>query len=239
MVRVVIADDHPLFVEALEVALTNAGLEVVGTAGDGAALLGLVEQTDADVALLDLEMAGMGDSDCLRELRRKVPNLKVILLSGHNDSDSINSSPSLESVCQVGKTVKLADLVATVRIMAAAAPVYSSQVVSPTQLENEAAVTSVGLTRRELEILRLVSEGQSNNVVARTLWVTEQTVKFHLSNVYRKLDVSNRTQASAKAHSLGLTSEVTAEPAVRQARRVVNPTRAVDTDLGRSRSVLG
>ncbi len=238
MVRVVIADDHPLFVEALEVALTNAGLEVVGTAGDGAALLGLVEQTDADVALLDLEMAGMGDSDCLRapeegpELkgdpalraqRQRLDQLIAVLgvrVSGGEDSQ-VGRSRGHRSDHGCG----CAGLLRSSRIAYAA--------------RERGAVTSVGLTRRELEILRLVSEGQSNNVAARTLWVTEQTVKFNLSNVYRKLDVSNRTQASAKAHSLGLTSEVTAEPAVKQARRVVNPTRAVDTDLGRSRSVLG
>ena len=76
-----------------------------------------------------------------------------------------------------------------------------------------ARVESAGLTKREREILSFVAEGNTNGQVARSLWVTEQTVKFHLANIFRKLDVTNRTQASRWAHANGLLRDVAAESA--------------------------
>lgn len=219
MASVVIADDHPIFVDALRVTLTDAGLEVVGTTNNGADLVGLVEEIQPDVVLLDLQMPGMSGLDCLAALRARTPDVKVIILSGSDNRSSIEGALALGAVCFVGKGVEPADLAATVRILASEAPIYSaprarSTVEALIAAASATAGTDHGLTRRELEILLLACEGMSNGKLARHLWVTEQTVKFHLSNVYRKLDVSNRTQAAARARALGLTSDSTsAEPA--------------------------
>jgi DNA-binding CsgD family transcriptional regulator len=85
---------------------------------------------------------------------------------------------------------------------------------APTRTSAGNGYSAAGLTRRELEILRLVAEGHSNAELARTLWVTEQTIKFHLSNIYRKLEVANRTEASRWAQLHGVLEQPDAEPTV-------------------------
>jgi len=212
MVRVVIAEDHQILVDGLRLTLTSAGLEVVGTTGDGSEVVELVETTQPDVVLLDLQLPRKGGFECLHELRERTPDVKVIILSGNDDQGSIDRALELGAVCFIGKGVDPADLAATIRILATGQPIHpagSRPVGAPGDRRAAAsghpAIEALDLTRRENEILRLVSEGHSNIQLAKMLWVTEQTVKFHLSNIYRKLDVRNRTQAAAKARSLGIT----------------------------------
>lgn len=219
MARVVIADDHPLLVAALQATLVDAGFDVVGTTQYGADVVELVEATAPDVLLLDLQMPDLSGLDCLAALRDRASEVKVIVLSGADDRASIDAALALGAVCYVGKAVDPADLAATIRMMSSKAPIYSaSGTNSPARARSASAsslsaVDGLGLTRRELEILKLAAEGESNGALARRLWVTEQTIKFHLSNIYRKLDVNNRTQAAAKAHALGITSISADEPA--------------------------
>jgi DNA-binding NarL/FixJ family response regulator len=210
---VVIADDHPMMVEAVRATLTAAGLDVVGSTGKGAEVVDLVEATRPDVVLLDLEMPDRNGLDCLAALRERIPDQKVIVLSGADDVSAVDRALAMGAVCFVGKSVDPADLAATVRVMATKGPIYQSPAAAVPAQARASASQEVGadvidLTRRELEILELVSTGMSNADLARRLWVTEQTVKFHLSNIYRKLGVGNRTHAAAKARALGLTSGI-------------------------------
>jgi DNA-binding NarL/FixJ family response regulator len=191
-------------------------LDVVGTTGDGAEVVDLVEATHPDVLLLDLGLPRKSGFDCLRELRERAPQVKVIVLSGSDDPASIDQALELGAICFIGKRVEPADLAATVRMAATDQPIYrrgSSGAPPRRRAAAETALDAAELTRREKEILRLVSEGHSNAKLAKMLWVTEQTVKFHLSNIYRKLDVENRTQAAAKARHLGFTDAVDEEQA--------------------------
>ena len=211
MTRVVIADDHPMMVEALRASLTSEGLEVVGATQYGAEVVGLVEATQPDVLLLDLVMPDRSGLDCLAALRERMPNVKVIVLSGLEDQASIDAALATGAVCYVRKDVDSRDLAATVRIMATNAPIYAAAswgapVPASQPAAADSAAADLGLTRREGEIVELVQTGMSNAEMASTLFVTEQTIKFHLSNIYRKLGVSNRTQAAARARGLGLTS---------------------------------
>jgi DNA-binding NarL/FixJ family response regulator len=110
-------------------------------------------------------------------------------------------------VCFVGKSVQPSDLVHALRAVTKTDGIHYRGELPVAELARPvrpAAQEGHGLTKRELEILRLVASGSSNSQMAKLLWVTEQTVKFHLSNIYRKLDVPNRTAASARANSLGL-----------------------------------
>jgi DNA-binding NarL/FixJ family response regulator len=208
--RVVIADDHPMMVEALRASLTGEGLEVVGATQYGAEVVGLVEATQPDVLLLDLVMPDRSGLDCLAALRERMPDVKVIVLSGLEDQASIDAALATGAVCYVRKDVDSRDLAAMVRIMATNAPIYAvgrSGAPAPAgEPSAGSAAAGIGLTRREGEIVELVQTGMSNAEMANTLFVTEQTIKFHLSNIYRKLGVSNRTQAAARARGLGLPS---------------------------------
>ena len=208
MTRVVIADDHPMMVEALRASLTSEGLEVVGVTHYGAEVVGLVEATQPDVLLLDLLMPDRSGLDCLAALRERMPEVKVIVLSGVEDEAAIDASLATGAVCYVRKDVDSRDLAATVRIMATNAPIYAvGRTGAPAAAREHSGAGSaadIGLTRRESEIIELVQTGMSNPEMASTLFVSEQTIKFHLSNIYRKLGVGNRTQAAARARGLGL-----------------------------------
>ena len=206
MTRVILADDHPLFLTALELSLEAAGVEVVGTTGTGDQVLGLVDKWRPDAVLLDLAMPGMDGLTCVTRLAEQHPEVRVVVLSATDDPNAIREVLAAGAVCFVGKNVQPSDLVHALRAVTKTGIHYRGEL--PIADLGRPARREVqedhGLTKRELEILRLVASGSSNSQMAKLLWVTEQTVKFHLSNVYRKLDVPNRTAASAKAHSLGL-----------------------------------
>jgi DNA-binding NarL/FixJ family response regulator len=206
--RVILADDHPLFLSALELALEEAGVEVIGTADNGADVLELVDRCEPEAVLLDLCMPGMDGVTCIRRLSALYPALRIVVVSATDDQSVIHAALAAGAVCFVGKTVQPADLVHALRavINARKGGIHYRGALPVTELRpirNDRRETH-GLTKRELEILRLAASGSSNSQMAKLLWVTEQTIKFHLSNVYKKLGVPNRTAASAAASKLGL-----------------------------------
>jgi DNA-binding NarL/FixJ family response regulator len=131
----------------------------------------------------------------------------VVVVSATDDPNAIREVLTAGAVCFVGKSVQPSDLVHALRAVTKTDGIHYRGELPVAELgrpARKAEQEGHGLTKRELEILRLVASGSSNSQMAKLLWVTEQTVKFHLSNIYRKLDVPNRTAASAKANSLGL-----------------------------------
>jgi NarL family two-component system response regulator LiaR len=208
MPQVILADDHPLFLSALELSLTEAGIDVLGSATNGDEVLDLVDLHEPDAVLLDLCMPGMDGVTCIRRLSALYPNLRIVVVSATDDQTAIHGALAAGAVCFVGKSVQPEDLVQALRAVINARnggihyrgelPVTRLRPVRPERRDTH------GLTKRELEILRLAASGSSNSQMAKLLWVTEQTIKFHLSNVYKKLGVPNRTAASAAASKLGL-----------------------------------
>jgi DNA-binding NarL/FixJ family response regulator len=203
----VLIDEHPLWLDAVEGVLGSVPVEVVGKATsleDGGRL---IDDLRPDLAIVETAVASSETHGLtwLAEMRRRFPDLAVIVLSTSADPNDIASALSLGAVAYVLKKAYADDLAVAVR------QVYEHSIYLP-RVADAAAVPITPqeplerseLTRRELEILRLVSEGLSNAELARMLWVTEQTVKFHLSNIYRKLGVANRTEASRWAQLNGL-----------------------------------
>ncbi len=208
MTRVILADDHPLFLSALELALQGAGVEVVATAGTGAEVLELVDECEPDAVLLDLCMPGMDGVTCIRRLSALYPDLRIVVVSATDDQTVIHGALAAGAECFVGKNVQPADLVHALHavVRARKGGIHYRGELPAAQLHalRNGRRDTHGLTKRELEILRLAASGSSNSQMAKLLWVTEQTIKFHLSNVYKKLGVPNRTAASAAASKLGL-----------------------------------
>jgi NarL family two-component system response regulator LiaR len=204
--RVVLADDHPLFLQGLEVALEREGLEIVGLAATGQEVIDVASEVEPDAILLDVAMPGMDGVECLRRLRERFPEVKVVMLSGSDDDELINQCLDAGALCFVGKSVPPADIAHALRAVCGGLEIRYQRAGSPRRERAERQSSSqVGLlTRREGEILGMVAKGGSNSDLARELWVTEQTVKFHLSNIYRKLEVGNRTQAARRGWELGL-----------------------------------
>jgi DNA-binding NarL/FixJ family response regulator len=204
----VILDQHPLWLEALERLLGSVGVKVVGRTTRANELSVLLDQYRPDLIIVDCD--GVGDAaDPYAVLRRAMashPDVRAVVLSEDDDPRRIEASFAAGASVFCLKNAEPQDLAAAVR-QAFAHRIY----VAPDRngrAQPHVQEPPVDLTPREVEILRLAAEGHSNAQLAKLLWVTEQTVKFHLSNIYRKLEVANRTEASRWAHTHGLLAPV-------------------------------
>jgi two-component system response regulator DevR len=205
--RVAIADDHRLMLDGIKRALETApDIKVVGEAMSGEEMLTIVPRVRPDVVILDLRMPKGDGLTTLAALRKDYPDLKIIILSMFEDSEHIDQALHQGASGYVVKSINPLDLPSTIR------QVVEGTVYHPRGRGGEGGSAPSGsggghpggLTDRELSILRLVAEGLSNLDIASKLYVTEQTVKFHLSNIYRKLGVGNRTEATRYAYRNGL-----------------------------------
>lgn len=204
----VIVDFQPLWLEAIEHVLERIDVEVVGKAKGPSSAMPLLLELRPDLLVSGIDMAegemdGISFVECALE---RLHGLRAIIVSQRSDTGSIDRALDAGVSAYVVKGARPEDLAWAVR------QVFDHTVflnrrrprLSPTE-----HLGTVGqLTRREEEILRLAAEGLSNAELANKLWVTEQTIKFHLSNVYRKLGVSNRTEASRWAIAHGVADSV-------------------------------
>jgi DNA-binding NarL/FixJ family response regulator len=197
---VAVVDRHPLVLDAVANLLEEHGFEVVSRTTSGTEALEEVAQRRPGVLVIDPDVPDADGLDLLRNIRKLDPEISVVVLSEPGRKTDIADALRTGAVVYVLKSSDPDDVVTAVR------QALSQSVFLPTATEAtiEEPVPHKELTPRELEILRLVAQGSSNAAVARQLWVTEQTVKFHLSNIYRKLGVSNRTEASRYAGLHGL-----------------------------------
>jgi DNA-binding NarL/FixJ family response regulator len=201
--RVLIADDHPLILAGIKRALEEVdGFEVVAEASSGSQVLPLVSQTNPDLALLDLRMPEMDGLTCLDRIRKQHPKVKVVILSVSTDPEVVQTVLNHGAAAYVVKSVNPIDLSSALR-QALDGTVFSA-IGLPEKTAQEDAVKAAGLTERETTILKALARGLSNEAIGKELWVAEQTVKFHLTNIYRKLDVKNRTEAARYAYEHGL-----------------------------------
>ena len=201
----VLLDQHPLWLNALERILANAGVSPVAKTTTTADALLLLEAERPDLFVLDLDMDGCTPDGltCLQKALARQPSLKVVVVSATDEQERIEAALSSGAVAYVLKRAEPEDLASAIRQVFSRS-LYLAGTEAFSRMPRPEEVEAVGLTRREREILQLVAEGNTNGQVAKVLWVTEQTVKFHLANIFRKLDVTNRTQASRWAHAHGL-----------------------------------
>ncbi len=219
-------DVHPLWQEAVARVLARASVKVVGTAQTGAESLELLAQTAPDVLVVEFWPHGRPVEPLVwvAQARTLVPHMKLLVLSSYDDDEHIDAAFAAGADVYVVKTASPDDLEAAVR-QTFDRSVYirppadrgeaGTEAVPKAERESTKRVEGIlGLTPREVEIIRLVAMGHSNSELARILWVTDQTIKFHLSNIYRKTGAANRTAASRWALAHGLLPEPdSAEPA--------------------------
>jgi DNA-binding NarL/FixJ family response regulator len=202
MLKVVIADDHRLMLDGIKRALEDdGGFEIVGEANSGERVLPLVGQTNPDLVVLDLRMPGMDGLICLDQIKKRHPATKVVVLSVSTDEALIENVLKRGASAYIVKSVNPVDLPSALR-QAVEGNVFST--IGMPEATAASAAKAAGLTERETVILGALARGLSNEQIAKELWVAEQTVKFHLTNVYRKLGVSNRTEAARYAYQQGL-----------------------------------
>ena len=202
--KVLIADDHPLVRSGVRRALEEEpDIEVVGEATNGAKVLPLIGQTGPDLVVLDLSMPQLDGLACLDQIHKRYPDVKVVILSATGDPDRVQAALARGATAYVVKSVDVRDLASALR-QAVEGTVFHALGL---QHDSEGQLAeSSGLTKREVAILKAVARGLSNQAIGRELWVSEQTVKFHLSNIYKKLGITSRTEALRYAYQHDLTS---------------------------------
>ncbi len=217
-VRVLLVDDQPLFREALGVLLgARDGVEVVGEAGDGADALRQVRALSPDVVLMDLRMPVLDGIAATRRLREEHPEVRVLALTTFDGDEEVFAALRAGAVGYLLKDTSGDRLAEAVRTAARGGstlePSVAAKLVAriahlpdadPPPRPRAAPPPAVPLSARELEVLRHVAAGRSNREIAAALYLTEGTVKNHVTSVLTKLDVRDRTQAALRAHALGL-----------------------------------
>ena len=208
----VLLDRQPLWLEAVEFVLGRINVRVAGKATTPGQALDLIGRHRPDIFVTGIEMdeGEIDGIECIVQATALVPKLRAVVLSAHTETTFIDKALDAGAVAYVVKSAHPDDLASAIRqafqhsvYFADSRPAAVAQAAPIAEVESREVSE---LTRREREILQLVAEGHSNAKLAKMLWVTEQTVKFHLSNVYRKLGVSNRTEAARWAQVHGLLS---------------------------------
>jgi DNA-binding NarL/FixJ family response regulator len=198
--KVLLADDHRLTLAGIRRALESADdIEIVGEAWNGSQVLPLIGQTDPDVVLLDIRMPQLDGLACLDRIRKQHPKLKVVAFSMFDDPEHIAAALRRGACGYIVKSIDPRDLASALRQAVEGNFYY---VLSPN--DEKSSLKANGLTEREILILKELAGGLSNDAIGRKLWLSEQTVKFHLHKVYRKLGVANRTEAARFAYEHGL-----------------------------------
>jgi len=200
-VRIVLADDHTLFREGLrELLSTEPEFEVTGEGSSGDEAIALVERYRPDVLLLDVEMPGPGAKAVISRLRRTHPETVVVVLTMHDAPSILRDLLACGAAAYLVKSIAREELIAAVRSLSRTQDNVLLSVSRETMrsLDRQDEQHTV-LSERELEVLRLVATAMSNAQIAGRLYITEGTVKRHLTNIYAKLGAVSRVDAIKKA----------------------------------------
>jgi DNA-binding NarL/FixJ family response regulator len=205
--RLVVVADNSLIVEAIVIGLRQSGeFKLLGHVEARAVSWRAIVEADPEVVLIDDTEPTSQNLDLITRLKAERPKIAVIVLAMDMDEHRLSDLFAAGADGAIAKSTHPAALATLVRESVNGHVIHGRT--RPDQLRRDAngggGADESALTTRELEVLRLVAGGSTNGEIARKLWVTEQTVKFHLSNVYRKLEVGNRTEASHFAHANGL-----------------------------------
>lgn len=211
MLKVCIADDHLLILNAVRAALMKAGdIEVVGAAHSGREVLELVEQHEPDLVLLDHRMPDGDGLSCLKTIKQRWPHVQIVMLSASEDPKQISEALEAGASAYIGKRINPQDLASALRQVVAGV-VYQRSADAVEEVAAEGPPDPGDeLTKRERTLLEAIARGLSTKAISRELWISEKTVKFHLTNIYRKLGVHNRTGAMRYAFDHGLVSSTAA-----------------------------
>lgn len=209
-IRVVIVDDHSVVRIGIRAFLdTVDGIEVVGEAGGGEQALQVIEATGPDVVLMDLLMPGMDGVEATQLVKKKFPTVQVIILTSYHQDENIFPAIRNGAISYVLKDIDPDDLAEVIRKAVKGQAVLNSRVATRLvqefhgeQRDEQNLFTE--LTERELDVLRLIGQGKNNQEIANQLFISEKTVKTHLSNILNKLHLNDRTQAAVLAWQSGL-----------------------------------
>jgi len=205
VIRVVIADDHAVVRSGLAQLLsTMEDVELVGTAGDGAAAAIVCDQERPDVVLMDLEMPDVDGIEATRRIRAASPETAVVILTSFSDRERILRALDAGAAGYLLKDAAPDELARAVRAAARGDAPLDPKAARAVLSARVGGAPANTLSQREREVLAMVAEGLPNKVIARKLSISEKTVKAHLTSVFRQIGVTDRTQAALWAQRNGL-----------------------------------
>ena len=209
-IRVYLADDHELVRRGLVALLdTDETITVVGAGVDGVEAVQHVEELQPDVILLDLQMPRKSGLEAIEEIKGKNPDARILVLTSFGDDDKVFAAVQAGALGYLLKDSSPEELVQAINDVYAGTPFLDPEIALKVIQElNRPLVnrrpTEEPLTPREIEIIRMVSRGLTNNDIADILVVSERTVRTHISNILGKLHLANRTQAALYALRMGI-----------------------------------
>lgn len=208
-IRVLLVDDHRIVRQGISSLLElESDLTVVGEAASGARALELIDEKQPDIVLLDVKMPDMDGADVCREIQARYPNLPVIILTAYSGDEHVLRCIQAGARGYVLKDVDVVELVRTIRVVHGGQSVLDGKVIAAvmTELKRPAAARHHGpeFSQREIDIIRLVSQGLSNKEIADRLFLSTSAVKYHLRNIMDKLGVSTRAAVIYEATQHGL-----------------------------------
>ena len=197
-VNCLVADDHPAMRRAVTEILLANGIDVIGEAADGEEALAKIEARKPDVALVDIRMPRLSGVEVARRVSRTTPDTAVLLYSGYGDKALLIDALDAGARGFVLKEAPLVDLHRAIQ-MVASGGTYVDPVLAGALATSEVAAKLPTLTQREREVLRLLSDGKSNEEIGKELFISPETVRTHVRKAMSKLEADTRTEAVAKA----------------------------------------
>ena len=209
-IRILIADDHPVVRNGIKALLdTEADLEVVGEAADGEQAISKARTLNPDVILMDLSMPRKDGVQAIAEIRAEMPEAKILVLTSFAEDKTIIAAIEAGALGYLLKDTSPQELIQAVRTVhqgeSSLHPTVAHKLIHRFQ-RSTADTRTEPLTAREIKVLRLIAEGLPNGTIAKQLYISEPTVRTHVSNILRKLHLKNRTQAALYALREGLAS---------------------------------
>jgi DNA-binding NarL/FixJ family response regulator len=204
-IKVLIADDHPLIIAGIRRTIEHLDdMEVVGEAHSGPELMQLVERRRPDLVLMDLMMPGVAGVEMIEWIRQNWPEIKTVVLSACDDRPTIDAALHAGASAYVLKSAHTIDIASVLRQASSGAVFHAPTYAAPHPGADDLPAAPT-LTDRERSILSAVASGLTTAAISRDLWISEHTIKFHLTNIYRKLGVANRAGAVRYAleHGIG------------------------------------
>ncbi|GAA1574092.1 response regulator transcription factor [Actinomadura kijaniata] len=215
-IRVLITDDHPVFREGLKGLLhALGGIEVVGEAECGPDAVRMAAELQPDVVVMDLHMPGGNGIEATRTLTRASPRIGVLVLTMFRDDDSVFAAMRAGARGYLLKESGAEEIARAVRAVAAGEAIYGPEIARRvltyfTDMPDPRQAAFPQLTEREREVLELIAQGRSNSEIAAALFLSQKTVRNHVSNIFMKLHVADRAQAIVLAREAGLGESKTA-----------------------------
>jgi len=204
MIKVLLADDHPLIIAGIRRTIEDLDdMEVVGEAHSGPELKQLIERRGPDLVLMDLRMPGVVGVEAIDQIRQLWPEVKMVVLSACDERAAIDSALHAGACAYVLKSAHTMDIASVLR-QASNGDVFHAPSNPQPRPCAPGAVPLPALTDRERSILSAVAAGMTTSAISQDLWISEHTIKFHLTNIYRKLGVVNRAGAVRYALENGI-----------------------------------